>query len=171
MKKILIITLLIFSVAFVHAQDTQKKSRKERRAEREAKKIEDTKTLIESKSFVFVPSQAIPTGMRSVTLTSSFDAKIKNDSIFCYLPYFGTSHTATYGSNQSPMDFNLPIIKYSSEPAKKGGWTVKFDVKNKMDLLNFTFQIAETGSSSLSVFSTSRAAISYYGEIIKVEEE
>lgn len=170
MKNIFIITLILFSVVFVNAQEKEKKSRKQIRAEREAKKIADTKSMLETKAFVFTPSQAIPTGMRSVNLTSSFDAKIKNDSIYCYLPYYGTSHTASYGSNQSPMDFNLPILKYTSEPAKKGGWTIKFDVKNKSDLLNFTFKISETGTTSLNVTSTSRASISYYGDLGKLEE-
>lgn len=170
MKNILIITLLMFTVVLVNAQET-KKTRKEIRAEREALKIEETKSMIENNAFIFVPSQAIPTGMRTVTLTSSFDAKIENDSIICYLPYFGRAHIADYGGTDSPMDFNQPILKYTSEPAKKGSWTIKFNVKNKNDLLNFTFQIQQTGSASLNVTSSNRSFISYYGDIIKVEKE
>lgn len=170
MKNILIITILIFSVVCANAQEEKKKSRKEIRAEREAKKIEDTKSMIESKSFVFVPSQALPSGGRSVNLSSSFDAKIEDGTIVCYLPFYGRAHTAAYGGTQSPMDFTQPIQKYVSEEAKKGDWVIKFDVKNKNDMLNFTFHIGETGSASLSVNSSSRSSISYYGDIFKIEE-
>ena len=48
---------------------------------------------------------------------------------------------------------------------------VEFDVRNKNDLLNFTFQIGETGTTSLSVNSSNRAFISYYGDIVKIKKD
>lgn len=171
MKNILIITLLMFSVVFVNAQEAKKKTKKQKRAEREAIKIAETKTMIENKAFIFIPTQALPTGMKSVMLTSSFDAKIENDTIDCYLPFYGRAFTAEYGGNDSPMFFNQRLLKYSTEELKKGGWMIKFDVKNKNNLINFTFQIGETGSTSLSVTSANRAPISYFGELVKIEEK
>lgn len=171
MKNILIITILMFSFVFANAQEGKKKTRKEKRAEKEAVKLEETKWMIENKAFVFIPSQVIPTGMKTVNITSSFDAKIKNDSIFCYLPFYGRAYTALYGGNESPMDFEHPTRNYNIENAKKGGWIIKFDVKNKNDLINFTFQISVSGSTSLSVTSTNRSTISYYGDIMKIEEK
>ena len=146
MKNIIVFTLLIFTVITASAQDSETKTRKEKRAEKEALKIEQTKTVLENKVYVFNATQALPMGMRSVNLTSSYDARIENDTIFCYLPYFGKAHTAAYGSSQSPMDFTQPIENYKFEKTKKG-YMVKFEVSNKNDRLNFIFQIAETGSS------------------------
>ncbi len=170
MKNILIIGILILAFTTANAQETKKQTRKEKKAAREAMLIEQTKTVLENKVYVFSATQALPMGMRSKTLTSSYDVQIKNDTIICYLPYFGKAHTATYGSSQSPMDFTQPIEDYKFEKTKKG-YEIKFEVSNKNDRLNFFFQIGETGSTSLSVNSTSRSTISYYGDIVKAEEK
>lgn len=171
MKNILIITVLLFSVVIGNAQEEKKKTRKEKRAEKEAKKVEETKTLIENKAFVFIPSQALPTGMKTVSLTSSFEAKIENDSIYCYLPFYGRAYSAAYGGSDSPMDFDQPILKYTTEELKKGSRMIKFEVKNKNDLIKFTFQVGVTGSTSLSVTSINRAVISYYGELVPIQKK
>ena len=170
MKNILIIGILVLAFATTNAQETKKQTRKEKKAAREAMLIEQTKTVLENKVYVFSATQVLPVGMRSKTLTTSYDVKIDNDTITCYLPYFGNAHTAAYGSNRSPMDFVQPIEDYKFEKTKKG-YEIKFEVSNKNDRLSFFFQIADTGSASLSVNSTSRSSISYYGDIVKVEEE
>jgi len=170
MKNLLIIGVLILTLATANAQETKKQTRKEKKAEREAMLIEQTKSVLENRVYIFSATQVLPTGMSSKTLTSSYDARIENDTITCYLPYFGKAHTAAYGSNRSPMDFVQPIEDYKFEKTKKG-YEIKFEVSNNNDRLNFFFQIAETGSTSLSVNSTSRSAISYYGDIVEVEEK
>ncbi len=170
MKNILIVGILLFAISSLQAQDTKKLTRKEKKAVREAKQIEQTKTVLENKAYVFSATQAIPSGMRSVNLTSSFDARVENDTIFCYLPFYGRAYSAAYGSNQSPMDFTQPIEDYEFEKNKKG-YLVKFSVNNKNDRLNFSFQIADTGSASLSVTSTNRQSISYYGNIEEIEKK
>ena len=170
MRNILIIGMLVLAFASTNAQETKKQTRKEKKAAREAKLVEQTKTVLENKAYVFEATQALPSGMRSKNLTSSYDVKIENDSIVCFLPYFGRAHTASYGASQSPMDFTQPIEDYNLEKDKKG-YLVKFDVSNKNDRLSFIFRIGETGSTSLSVNSTSRSSISYYGNIVKVEEK
>ena len=170
MKNLIVIGMLLFAFVSVQGQETKKMSRKEKKAAREAKLIEDTKTALESNSFVFAATQMIPSGGRSRTLTSSYEARIENDTITCYLPFFGRAHTVSYGGSESPMDFTQPIEDYSFEKVKKG-YEIKFSVNNKSDRLNFFFQIADNGSSSLSVTSTNRSTISYYGNIEKVRKE
>ena len=170
MKNIMIVGILLFAFMATQAQDTKKMSRKERKAAREAKLIEETKTALENKDFVFSATQMLPSGARSRSLTSTYDVRVKNDTIICYLPYMGTAHMASYGGNESPMDFTQPIEKYQFEKTKKG-YEIKFSVNNKSDRLNFFFQIADNGSSSLSVNSTNRSSISYIGNIEKPEEK
>ncbi len=170
MKNILIIGFLILAFATVNAQDTKKLSRKEKKAIREAEQIEQTKTVLENKAYVFKATQVIPSGMRSKSLTSSYDARIENDTIFCYLPFFGQSHSAEYGSNRSPMDFTQPIENYEFKKTKKG-YEIKFEASNKNDRLSFFFMIGETGSTSLSVNSTNRSTISYYGDIVDIKKK
>ena len=122
--------------------------------------------MLVAKSYIFSPNQAIPSGMRSRNLDGSFSAKIHNDTIDCYLPFYGRAYSAGYGSTDGPFTFKLPINNYTMEESKKG-YMVKFDVKNKNDNINYTFQIGETGSTTLSLTSTNRQSISYYGNLEK----
>ena len=169
MKNTILAIILVFSVLAVSAQDNQKKSRKEKRAEKNAALIEQTKNLVESRNFMFVPRTANPMGGRTVNLTTDFELTMNNDSVSSYLPYYGRAYTAAYGG-ESPMNFNLPVNDYSSEKTKKG-FEIKFSVKNANDLLNFTFQIMETGSTTLQVNSTNRQSISYFGSLEKKPEK
>ncbi|NOR75617.1 MAG: DUF4251 domain-containing protein, partial [Draconibacterium sp.] len=120
MKNILIIGILVLAFVSTNAQESKKQTRKEKRAAKEAVQIEQTKTVLENKVYVFEATQVLPSGMRSKSLTSSYEVRIENDTINCYLPFFGRAHTATYGSSQSPMIFIQPIENYTFEETKKG---------------------------------------------------
>lgn len=171
MKKIIFLAILIIAVIGVNAQNSKKQTRKEKRAAKEAKKIEQTKALLESKNYVFEATQALPSGMRTVNLDGSYDIKIEGDEVICYMPFYGRAYSAGYGGGEGPFDFTLPIKNYKKEDAKKGGYQVQFDVKNKNDNINFSFQIGNTGSASLVVTSTNRESISFYGDIVADDEE
>jgi outer membrane phospholipase A len=170
MKNLLIIVIMFWSVFAITAQETQKKSKKELKAEKKALQMQETKAIVESKNFVFNARNANPMSARSINLTTDYDVKITNDSIYSYLPYYGVSHSAVYGGTESPMIFSQPFETISSEEVKNG-YLVKVAVKNGSDRLDFSFHISVTGSTTLSVSSMNRQAISYYGEVIKTEEK
>lgn len=164
MNKTILIVVLVFAFMAGHSQETEKLSRKEKKALKEAQKTEEIKALLDDKNYVFSPTQALPSGMRSRNLDGSFRAKIHNDTIDCYLPFYGRAYSASYGSTDGPFTFTLPIEKYTMENSKKG-YMVKFNVKNQNDNISFMFQIGETGSTTLNLTSTNRQTISYYGNI------
>lgn len=172
MKIILFIGLFILSVTAAQAQESKKKSKKELKAEKKAQQIVETKALVESKSFIFAATNVNPMKGRSINLTSEYDVKIANDSIFSYLPYYGRAYTANYGGTESPMTFDSPADAYTMEETNKG-YRVKVSAKNGNDRIDFTFHIFETGSTTLNVSSINRQAISYYGNLekIKTKEE
>jgi hypothetical protein len=170
MKRI-ILTALLFTFLFpdLFAQEPGK-SRKERREERQEKRKEEVKNLIENKTFVFTPTHAMPLGGGSIQLSYSFEAEVKGDSVFSYLPFYGVAYHVEYGSRNSPFDFELPVENYEME--KDGdGYHVTLEVKNKMDYITYSFHISDLGYSTLNVTSTNRQAISYYGSIRKPENE
>lgn len=169
MKNLLILAL-VFAIFSANAQETEKKSKKELKAEKKAKQIEEVKAIIESKNFVFDARNANPMKGRSVTLTSEYDVKVTNDSIFSYLPYFGVAYSASYGGTDSPMIFDVPFETCTQEKVKNG-YMVKVEAKNDNDRLTFTFHISETGTTTLSVSSINRQSISYYGEILKEKKK
>ena len=169
MKNLLIIVIMFLSVFAVNAQETQKKSKKELKAEKKAQQIQEIKAIVESKNFVFDARNANPMSARSINLTTDYDVKITNDSIYSYLPYFGVSHSAVYGGTESPMIFSRPFETISSEEVKHG-YLVRVTVKNGSDRLNFSFHISATGSATLSVSSMNRQPISYFGQVVKKKD-
>lgn len=169
MKNILFIGILIFTVAFANAQETEKKSKKEKKAEKKAQQIEATKALIENNTFTFYATSALPSKGRTVNLEYRYSVTIKNDTIISYLPFYGRAYSVAYGGSDSGFDFTQPIIDYSVEERKKG-YLVKVKTKNGNDNIDYTFNISETGSASLSVTSTNRQGISYHGNVGPEEE-
>jgi hypothetical protein len=170
MKRIILTALFFtFLLPDLFAQE-QEKSRKERREERQEKRMEEVKNLIENKTFVFIPTHAMPLGGGSFHLSYSFEAEVRGDSIFSYLPFYGVAYHVEYGGRNSPFDFSLPIENYEMNK-DENGYRVKLEVKNKMDYITYSFHISELGYSTLNVTSTNRQAISYYGSIQKPDEE
>jgi len=170
MKLLTFIIAILFSAAVLSAQETVKKSKKELKAEKKAQQIAEIKADVESKNFVFDARTANPMKGASRTLTSEYDVTVKNDSVFCYLPYFGVAYTADYGSTQGPLTFDQPVKNYTMETDKKG-YVVEVKTSNKSDAIEFTFHISETGSTSLTVNSTNRQSITFFGDIQKNEEK
>jgi len=170
MKNILILGLLILATVSISAQETETKSKKELKAEKKAQQIEEIKSIVDSKTFVFNARNANPMKGRSINLTSEYDVKITKDSIFSYLPYYGVAYTAGYGGTESPMIFNNSFEKYEMEKTKQG-YLIKVSTKNSNDRLEFSFNISETGSTNLNVTSINRQSISYYGNVEKVKEK
>lgn len=167
MKKLFLIATLAIIFVSVNAQDSEQKSKKELKAEKVAKQIAETKSLLESKNFVFDANTANPMRGRTVNLTSDYELSIKNDSVFSYLPYFGVAYSAAgYGSSNSPMIFDQPLASYMSETTKKG-YMVKFKAKNGSDVIDGTLHISETGSATLTISSVNRQSITYFGNLKK----
>jgi hypothetical protein len=146
------------------------KNRKERREQRQEKRMEEVKNLIENKTFVFIPTHAMPLGGGSIQLSYTFEAEVKGDSIFSYLPFYGVAYHVDYGSRNSAFDFSLPIEKYEMEE-DGNAYRINLEVKNKMDYITYSMHVSEMGYATLNVTSTNRQAISYYGRIEKPDEE
>ncbi len=165
----MIAIIAVYAIS-VNAQETEKKSKKELKAEKEAKQIEEVKAIVESKIFVFDARSANPMKGSTRTLTSEYDVRITKDSIYSYLPYFGVAYSASYGGTDSPMIFDKPFETCNQEKTKKG-YLIKVVAKNGNDRVDFSFHISETGATTLSVSSTNRQSISYYGEIVKEKKK
>ncbi len=168
MKHLLIILTLVLSVTVLSAQEM---SKKEKKAAREAEKIEKTKELIKAEAWQFEAIQMIPMQGKSKSLTTPYSVTLKNEEVDSYLPYYGRAYRVDYGTTDSPMTFKTDIYDYSIEKWKRDGWMIKFSAKNKSDILNYTFKISENGSTSLNVNSLNRQNISYYGDIVEVPEK
>jgi hypothetical protein len=160
---------LVLSVLFTNAQEAEKKSKKELKAEKLAQQKETVKKLIESKSFLFNAKTAFNTTAGNVNISYPYNVKVNTDTINSFLPYYGRAYSVEYGENESPMNFDLPINEMEIIKKKKKGYQMDVKVKKGMDNILFSFNISETGSTTLIVTSTKREVITYYGEIIEKE--
>ncbi len=162
--------LLIFVFINGSAQETIKKSKRELKTEKSVIQKAETKALVESKNFVFDVQTVNPMRGRSVQVTSDYDVRIQNDSIFSYLPFFGRAYSINYGGTESPMIFEQPIRNFVSTETKNG-YSIEVHVRNQNDILDFSFHITESGTTTLTVNSVNRQSISYYGRLEKIPEK
>jgi hypothetical protein len=165
------ITLLFLMLMFGSFASSAQTS--DRKAEKEKKRIEKEKeyaAIVESKKFVFKANRAIPTGYRSVDLTTNPNfVKFSPDMIVSEMPFFGRAYSVSYGSSDSGLKFEGKPEDYSLEKKKKN-YEVDVKVKGQMDSYTIHLTISFEGSASMSISSNNRATISYNGEISAPEE-
>lgn len=122
---------------------------------------------VESKDFTVVVNYANPQRMRPVFLTSDYHLRIKNDSAFAFLPYFGVAHIAPLDPSEGGIKFAAPMDNYTITPHKKSsGWDVRFKVRSKESVYEIFMNIYNNGSSTFSISSYERDMISYNGNIV-----
>jgi hypothetical protein len=163
MKKLTFLLVVLLVVLNVNAQNTDKKSRKEMKAEKAAQQKELIKKIIESKSYKFIAEQAVPSRGRSISITR-YNVEFKGDTVISYLPYYGRAYTANIGSSSSPYDFTAVAEDYTESETKKG-YKVEFRIRQGAESISYNFEIFPGGSATLIVTSSSRQPITYYGRI------
>jgi hypothetical protein len=121
---------------------------------------------VEAKDVTVTVHYANPLRMKQVVLTSEYDLRIKNDSAFAYLPYFGVAYSAPYGSSEGGIKFAEPLKDYVITPNKKlTGWDIHFKIRSSEDTYEIFMNIFNNGSASFSVTSQKRDMISFSGEV------
>ena len=121
---------------------------------------------VESKDITVTVHYANPLRMRQIILTSEYDLRLKNDSAFAYLPYFGVAYSAPYGSSEGGIKFAEPMNDYAITPNKKSnGWDIHFKIRSKEDIYEIFMNIFNNGSALFSVTSQKRDMISFSGEV------
>ncbi len=146
------------------AQDTATEKKVETPANKKDFEKAIIETMLENKDFVFNATDMMPRGGGNVNLGYDYDVQIKNDMMISYLPFIGISYNPVYGSHNSGFDFTQPITSYEVKEKRKG-YRVEVEVKNNSDNLKYTFHITDTGSSTLTVASSKRQSIAFYGTI------
>ena len=106
----LIIVLLLITVAFANGQEPAKKTKQEKKLEKQ----KETEELLNSKSFVFVARTAFPSGGRQTSITSGANnVKFTPELITSNLPFFGTATSPTGYGTDSGMKFEGKPEEYT----------------------------------------------------------
>jgi hypothetical protein len=128
--------------------------------------ISETTKKVESKDFTIEVNYANPLRMKPVYLTSDYTLRIKNDSVFAYLPYYGVAHVAPFDSSEGGIKFETLMTGYEIHSNKKSnGWNIRFKVKPSMFEYNVYLNVFNNGSAMISFDSYQRDAISFNGEV------
>jgi len=120
---------------------------------------------VQSKDFDIGVNYATPMRGRQLYLNSDYDLRIKNDSAFAYLPYFGIAYSAPYGGDGG-IQFAEPMKNYSVHSTKKSnGWDIWFKIKEKENNYDIFICIFNNGSAMITVNSFNRQSITFDGEL------
>jgi len=169
MKTRISISVLIVSLLITNGF-SQEKTKKELKAEKKIEKQRQIEAMVNDTDFVFVARTALPTGMRSVNLTTNTNyVKFKPDLIDSYMPYFGRAYSGIgYGSDTGLKFTGIPeefkIVKTSK------AFQIDAVVKGTTDNFKLSLNVGFEGSASLTITSNSRSTISYQGEISSPEK-
>jgi hypothetical protein len=169
MARQIIFVALFLLVNSVFAQEGIK-SGKVKRLARVAKRTEQVKRLLGSKDFIFVATQALPMSGSAIYLNPSYDLKIKGDSAFAYLPFYGVAYYAEYGGRNGGIEFNELYNDYS-EITSNSRTEISFRVKAPKDTYRFQLSVSDLGYATLNVSCVNRQPIQFYGTIEEIKKE
>ncbi len=144
---------------------SQEKTNKEIKEEKKLEKQKQIEAMVNAKEFVFVARTALPSGMRSVNLTTNTNyVRFQPDLIDSYMPYFGKAYSGIgYGGDTG--------LKFKDKPEifdivkKKKAYQIDVTVKTANDVFRLSLSVGFEGSTTMSVISNNRSTISYQGEI------
>ncbi|SHG25558.1 DUF4251 domain-containing protein [Dysgonomonas macrotermitis] len=129
-------------------------------------KVDANIEKIESRNFTFTARNATPMSGRSITLTDNYYLKISPDSVQASLPYFGRAYVAPTDARNLGISFVSTDFDYKVEQKKNTSeiTIVPKDLsKIQQSGLKLILSLGNSGYGTLSVISTNRQSISFYG--------
>jgi len=149
----------------------QEKSKKQLREERAIEKQQQTEAMINAKEFVFIGRTAIPTGFKTMDLTTNTNyVKFHPDLIESYMPFFGKAYSGIGYGGDNGLKFEGKPEEYTFEKGKKD-YKINAKVKGTNDTFKLSLSVSSKGSATLSIISNNRSPISYNGEISAPEKQ
>ncbi|MEO5563168.1 MAG: DUF4251 domain-containing protein, partial [Chitinophagaceae bacterium] len=130
----------------------------------------ETKTLVESKNYIFKADYVTPQTGMSRTLTPDYDLTVKPGEVVSYLPYFGRAYSAPINS-EGGIKFTSTNFDYKLLKVKKHSWDISIKPKDASDVQEMFLTIFDNGTASLRVNSTNRQTISFRGYVTEGKEE
>jgi hypothetical protein len=160
-----ILILAVLSLFIVTPSFTQEKSKKQLKEEAKIEKQKQTEAMINSKEFVFIARLALPSGMRSVDLTTRPNyVRFHPEMIESSMPYFGKAYTSVgYGGDQG-LKFEGKPEKYTVTRGKKD-YQISAEIKGNSDYFRLSLSSGFDGEAVLTIISNNRSTISYNGSI------
>jgi hypothetical protein len=167
-------TVLLFGIMVTISANlfSQELSKKEMKRQADSIEFSNTLQLIETKQFIFSATQALPQGSPSIVLsTGEYSVRMKNDTIVCYLPFYGRAYSADLVQGGG-FDFSGVIDEYEiAVNSKKHKIEITMKGRSRGENYRFHLSVASNGSASLSASSDNKSTISYWGDIIAIQKK
>lgn len=163
--KVKISILAVVMALIVTNGFAQEKSKKELKEEKKIEKQKQVEAMMNAKAFDFVGRTAMPTGYKTVNLTTTTNyVKFQPELIDSYMPFYGRAFSGVgYGGDEG-MKFTGKPEEFSITKGKKN-YQVNATVKGEKDTFRLSMSVSFEGSASLTITSNNRSVISYSGEI------
>ncbi|MCW3081776.1 DUF4251 domain-containing protein [Segetibacter sp.] len=152
--------LFVASLLCVHLTHAQK-SKQDRKEE----KMAIIESLVQSKNFVFVAQNALPSTGRNINLTTTYAVRLSSDTVVSDLPYFGRAFVAPMNPSEGGIHFTSTKFTYTTKEKKKGGWEITILPTDTRDVRQMFLTVSQQGYATLQVLSNNRQSISFNGYI------
>ncbi len=162
MNKLKLLLVLIVGILATSCSTTQNTASNEEQKMKLRERIESGEYKIEA-------TMAYPRRGRSVPLTSTYSLKVKNDSIFSYLPFYGRAYSVPYGGGDG-LNFEAPLNVYNVTYDRKGAAKIEMRAKTPEDEYTYNVEIYPNGSSNINVTMQQRESIRFSGRLVASNE-
>lgn len=162
-KKTLFVTVCLLLVASFSLQAQSK-------AEKKQEKARMVKECIEAKNYEIEVNTAFPMGGQSIQLSPYYSLKVRNDSVYSYLPYYGRAYMLPYGGGEG-LNFEAKVVDYKQETGKKGSYEITFSARTQEDYYTFHVTVYDNGSSGINVNMQKKQSIDFTGRMLFEEKD
>jgi hypothetical protein len=171
MKNVIVLFMaLLMGSSLLFAQEVSNKSMM--KEEKANKAYAATRALIESGQFEFIADRLISsTGYTKSIITTPNNIRIKGEQVEVHLPYFGEARANTPYMSDGGIKYKGLMEDYTVEfKDDKRRAIVRFSIDKGIEEHNFIMTIHREGNSRVTVISSGRTSISYYGDTDAMED-
>lgn len=160
MKQLLGFITIVLGLMACTTSKTSEQKRAE--AEQTMRQIMDS---LDNQTFALELNYVIPRKMTPRYLMPTYSIRVKGDSVFSYLPYFGVAYRSDMSNSySSPLEFENKMTEYNYGYGKRGSMRVSFKTVRKLEQLIYQIEIFDNGKATLDVLSTDRESITFTGD-------
>jgi hypothetical protein len=164
MKAKISLLVFLFTLAISNGY-AQEKSKKQIKEEQKIEKQNQIEAMINAREFVFTGRTALPTGYKSMDLTTTTNyVKFHPDTIDSYMPFYGRAYSGVGYGGDNGLKFEGKPTEYTVTKGKKR-YQIDAVIKGERDTYRISLSVEFEGSASLSITSNNRSPISYTGSI------
>ncbi len=150
-------------VPLLLACSTSHLSTKER-LEKNSLIAQQVKNQVDSLDFDAEVTYMYPSRGLGRALDYGWNVRVKGDSIYSYLPYFGRAYQLPYGGGKG-LNFSCPIQSSKIHRDGKGKIRATFYARNDEDRYIYTFDIYGNGNFDLNIRADERDQINFTGKL------